>query len=432
MESTDFQSATSNEKATLPISRHEPKRLFVYLTCVYILTWYLQLGNRVGILGAIRFEFLLGFVLSLSALFTYFSEPQKHTPLLKPTLFFWGILTLYTLFSHDFSFSWNLYFDRVVKFSMLGMFLSVFVRTPWALKMVVGAFLLAMLKLGQEGFMGWLTGGQVWENQGIMRLHGSVSMYASPNSFSGMAVGCLPFIYYLYPSVAKLWKCCLLLLLIFCIVIIIYTGSRTGYIATVGVGLVFILKTQGRTRLLSLTMAVLVAGGTIFLVPSDYKQRFESIFASAEKRDGSTAARLDILKDSVSIYLAYPFGVGVGAFPLVRAEMFGRSQDTHNLYLELLTNLGPLGLVSFFVLVYRILWTNIDLQKRLEATHFPEKSFVMAISKSIVVFLYARLFLGLFGMDTYEIYWWFAVGMTVALWNITKVYAQDNSLINYK
>ena len=413
------------KKAALPIVRHEPKRLFVYLTCVYILTWYLQLGNRVGILGAIRFEFLLGFVLSLSALFTYFSEPQKHTALLKPTLFFLGILTLYTFLSYDFSFSWDVYFNRVVKFAMLGMFLSVFVRTPWALKMVVGAFLLAMLKLGQEGFVGWLTGGQVWENQGIMRLHGSVSIYAHPNSFSGMAVGCLPFIYFLFPAVSKIWKSLLLVLLLFCAVIILFTGSRTGYVATIGLGIVFFILSSPHARWRYMILACMVVSASVVFAPADYKERFQSIFSMQEAQGASAATRVEILSDAAQVFLAHPMGVGVGAFPLVRTEMFGRSQDTHNLYLELLTNLGPIGLVAFCVLVYQILKMNRQIQKQLGKASLPDQQFICAVSKSIEAFIWARLFLGLFGMDTYEIYWWFAIGITVAAYNLAKYSAKN-------
>lgn len=408
------------KKAALPIFRQESKRLFVYLTCVYILTWYLQLGNRVGMLGAIRFEFLLGFVLSLGALFTYFSEPQKHTPLLKPVLLFFGILTLYTFFSHDFSFSWNVYYNRVVKFSMLAMFLSVFVRTPWALKMVVGAFLLAMLKLGQEGFVGWLTGGQVWENQGIMRLHGSVPMVGHPNSFSGMAVGCLPFIYFLFPAVSKTWKSVLLVLLLFCAVIILFTGSRTGYVATIGLGMVFFINNSPRDRWRYLILAGLVASATVVFAPADYKERFQSIFTMQEKQGASAETRVEILSDAIQVFLAHPMGVGVGAFPLVRTEMFGRGQDTHNLYLELLTNLGPIGLVAFCILVYQILKVNKQIQKQLSKASLPDQQFIYAVSRSIEAFIWARLFLGLFGMDTYEIYWWFAIGITGAAYNLAK------------
>lgn len=401
-------------------NREEPNKLFVYLVCLYVLTWYLQVGFRSAFLDSIRFEFLLGLFLSVSAFFVYFSSPNRKGVLFVPAFIFLCILFAYTLFSYNFNYSWNIFFNRALKFSMLAFFLSMFIRTPWALKMVVGAFLLAMLKLGQEGFVGWWTGSMMWENQGIMRLWGSNGKYGHPNSLSGMAVGCLPFIYYLYPVVSKLLKWLLILLFIFCAVIIVFTGSRTGYLATLGLGAVFFWKHQGTDRWRYLVLAVLIAGVAIIMAPPAYKERFESIFTLKEKEGASAETRIEIWRDAINVYVAYPFGVGVGAFPLVREEMFGRSQDTHSLYLELLTNLGPVGFAAFLILVYRILWANRQIQAKVQAIQFGDKSFIIAISQSIVAFIYVRLFLGIFGMDTYEIYWWFGVGITSILWGITQ------------
>lgn len=401
-------------------SHGESKKLFVYLTCLYILTWYLQLNQRVGLLGAIRFEFFLGSFLSAGALVTYFTSPGKKSPLFGPVFFFLGVLTCYTLFSYDSIQSWYIYIDRVVKFSMLALFLSMFIRTPWALKMAMGAFFLAMMKLGQEGFVGWWTGSQMWQNQGVMRLHGSSSMYNLPNSFSGMAVGCLPFIYYLYPTVTRLWKSFLLILLLFCAVIIVFTASREGYVATLGLGVVFFIKSRGAERFRYLVLAIIIAVGAVAIAPAAYKERFGSIFMMKDKEGASTEKRIQIMVDAVQLYCAHPLGVGVAAFPFVREKMFGRSQEEHNLYFQLLTNLGPLGLVAFLLLIYRILWTNRELQKQMESIYFDDKSFFLAVSKAVVAFIYARLFLGLFGSDTYEIYWWFAVGLTSSLWAIIQ------------
>ena len=106
--------------------------------------------------------------------------------------------------------------------------------------------------------------------------------------------------------------------------------------------------------------------------------------------------------------------------------MFVRIQDTHNLYLELLTNMGPLGVVAFFFFIRQLLLLNNTIQQRLSARVDSEKIFQIAVSKAIVAFIYARLFLGLFGMDTYEIYWWFATGVTIALWSIDQSATTEN------
>ncbi|MCC4282380.1 MULTISPECIES: O-antigen ligase family protein [Marinobacter] len=394
-------------------SANESKFL-VLATCVFIVTWYLQLGGRVGLLGAIRFEFLLGTFLILCAVVRMLNERLSPTPLMKPICFFFSILVLYTLFSYDRSLSWTTFYERVVKFSMLALFFAAFIRTEWALKMAVAAFLLAMLKLGQEGFVGWLSGSMVWQNQGIPRLHGSTGLYFHPNSFSGMAVGCLPFIYYLFPVTNKFQKLALAALLVCCVIIIVFTGSRTGYVATILLGMYFWREKLKVRKFKYLILGVIVSITTYSLLPEEYTERLHSIVTLEEAQGSSSETRIQILKDAVNVFLSKPWGVGVSAFPSVRAEMFGRHQDTHNLYLELLTNMSALGILSFFIFIRTIIRENKNIITRTNS------SFVKAIAQAVIAFVYARLFLGLFGMDTYEIYWWFAAGLTIAMYRITK------------
>tara|TARA_R110001599_G_scaffold353709_1_gene595672 strand:- start:54 stop:1361 length:1308 start_codon:yes stop_codon:yes gene_type:complete len=404
-------SGEENRSLTAPNSKE--RKLFVYLTCLFIVTWYLQLGLRVGVLGAIRFEFILGAFLSVSALLTLLNE-KRSTPLKGPIIFFFSVLAFYTLFSYDRSHSWETFFNRVIKFSMLAAFLAAFVRTEWALKMVIAAFLLAMLKMGQEGLIGWLTGGMVWENQGIPRLHGVTGLYRHPNSYSGMAVGCLPFIYYLYPT-SNWWQKSLLIALLACaLIIIVFTGSRTGYVATILLSIYFWREKLKVRRAKYLLVGIAVFVTAYALLPEAYTERLHSIITLEEAQGSSSETRIQILKDAVSVFISRPWGVGVSAFPSVRYEMFGRIQDTHNLYLELLTNMSVLGVLSFFVFVGTIVRQNKIIIAR---TNSP---FVDAVAQAVIAFIYARLFLGLFGMDTYEIYWWFAAGLTMGMYRITS------------
>lgn len=405
-------------------SVEKEQKLFVYLICIYVITWYLQLGLRVEILGQIRFEFIIGFILSVCSIIKISGE-RKSTPLKTPTIFFFSVIIFYTIFTYDHQTSWNIFYQRVLKFSMLALFFTAFIRTEWALKMVIGAFLLAMLKLGQEGFTGWAGGGLVWQNQGVMRLHGSTPSYRHPNSFSGMAVGCLPFIYFLFPVVKKYWqKFALLTLLFFCLIIIIFTASRTGYVATGLLSAYAILKLKGKQK--KVAIAFLFIGFPLIFstIPSEYMERLQSIYTLEEAEGNSANARITILKDAAYIAASKPWGVGVAAFPKVRMEAFGRFQDTHNLYLELLTNLSIIGLIAFFILIKRIIDVNISIQRDLKDLDTYNSKFLTAISKAIVGFIMARLFLGLFGMDTYEIYWWFAIGLTASVYR-TKVRLMD-------
>lgn len=431
-----ISAARSYVGATNKIGRYnrshseKESKFLVIATCVFIFTWYLQLGGRVALLGAIRFEFLLGTFLIICAILRLLNERLPPTPLKKPICFFFGVLVFYTAFSYDHAQSWSVFYERVVKFSMIALFFAAFIRTQWALKMAIGAFLLAMMKLGQEGFVGWLSGSMVWMNQGIPRLHGSTGLYAHPNSFSGMAVGCLPFIYYLFPVANKTQKLALAGLFMCCVIIIVFTGSRTGYVATGLLVIYFWWERKGAGKLKFLALAALILPIAVSFLPADYLGRFESIFTLQEEQGASASKRIEILKDAVAVFISHPWGVGVSAFPSVRLEMFGRMQDTHNLYLELLTNLSIFGVIAFGYFVTIIIRTNRFIQVQIKnSPRFIDGNgpLVYACSRAVVAFILARLFLGLFGMDTYEIYWWFAAGVTMSLWRITEENANTSS-----
>ncbi|BFM10381.1 hypothetical protein R50072_05340 [Simiduia litorea] len=147
--------------------------------------------------------------------------------------------------------------------------------------------------------------------------------------------------------------------------------------------------------------------------PDQYVGRFESIFTGNEAEGASTSARMQIIHDAVEVYFAYPFGVGVAAFPAVRQEMFGRVQDTHNLYLELLTNLSPIGVLIFLWFIFKMISVNKGIMKDVRA-----KPINIALSKIVISYLYLRLVLGVFGMDAYEVWWWFALGLTFGNLNL--------------
>ncbi|MBE8716032.1 O-antigen ligase family protein [Cellvibrio polysaccharolyticus] len=400
------------------------EKLFVILFCIYIVTWYLQLGSRVGVLGAIRFEFLLGTFLLLVGFFKVFTV-DKPSPLRPIIVFYISVLAFYSVFSYDRSNSIDIFYNRVVKFSMMALFFAAFVRTEWALRMAVTAFLIAMAKLGQEGLFGWISGGLVWENQGVMRLHGSTMLYRHPNSLSGMGVGCLPFIYYLYPLVNKWQKLFLLFLLACCTVIIIFTASRTGYVATLLLGMYLSWDLIKKNKMKFFIFIAMVIPALVGFTPDQYKERFISIFTLEEAEGNSSGTRLEIIEDAFEIFLKKPWGVGVAAFPKVREDTFGRAQDTHNLYLELLTNLGVWGLLIFLYFIYKMMRLNKQVIKGLECDE--NMRFVVAISKAVVAFLLSRLFLGMFGMDTYEIYWWFALGLTLSSFSIYRNYIKSNN-----
>lgn len=408
-------------------------KYIVLLACGYVIIWYLQIGHRIPFLGSIRFEMIYALCLSVIAVIL----PIKidfHNPLTKWIILFFIVTVIQVPLSYNVQFSWYIFVDRVVKFAFMAFFIIAFFQKPKHLFWFLSAFMLACMKMGQEGFLGQLTGSLVWQNQGVMRLHGPTPLYLHPNSFTGMALGTVPFLLYFFPIVNKYIKLMLILQMIFALNIILFTGSRTGYVAFLGMLFVILLKSKNKLKILLILFIV----GLIAIpnIPQEYQERFDSIFSGQDKEGASTTKRIEILKDATEVFLKYPYGIGVGAFPSIRSDLYGRTQDTHNLYLEVLTNLGIQGFIVFILLIYKMLkllvmiknsfneklveLKEISLDNNKKSPQILELKILIATADSVILFIFVRLLLGLFGMDLYEIYWWFAIGITVSLYNIKK------------
>ena len=414
--------------------------LVLLLFCGYVIIWYLQIGYRRPELGAMRFEFFYAAILSLFAL-NYTSAANYQCPLTKHLILYFIVVIIQIPFSYNADYSWQVFVDRIVKFAFMAWFIIAFVKSPKGLIFFLCAFMLACMKMGEEGFLGQLTGSLVWQNQGIMRLHGTTPLYEHPNSFSGMALGTLPFVITFFPIVNKYLKALLALQTAFAMNIIIFSGSRTAYVGTLVLVLVTIIKSKNNKVKLGFILGV-AALCSIQIIPAEYMGRFASIYDPNKQVEGtSSQGRILILKDAWAIFIEHPFGIGVAAFPFIREDIYGRSQDTHNLYLEIATNLGIQGLIVFGLFINSLLKTlnririlseekaNKLVQAVLtgEDKNNEKRKYILnlrlleASARAVYLFIIVRLTLGLFGMDLYEIYWWFASGLTIALYNIQKI-----------
>jgi len=419
-----------------------PPFVVTVVLMMFVIARYMQWGARRDILATIRIEFLMGIGLTIASIVYLQSAPlnlgrlpgTKRVILAISLLFLCMIIQLPLAAAPDLA--WTVFFDRVIKFAMLTLFIAVLVRSPDGVRAFLFAFILGCFYVTQESARGAFSGGLIWENQGIMRLHGAVPIYRHPNSLAGVAMGVVPFIAFLLPAVkSRLWQLALLPPLATSLVCLLYSGSRTGYVAFFSFMVYWWL--QSRRKLRWILVAGLIGAAAVPILPEQYIGRFKSI-GGEEAEGNSKEKRVEILEDAVAIFMKNPLGVGVASFPEVRKQMFGRSQDTHNLYLEVATNLGIQGLVVFFFLIYAMLSSLKRVQRRFEQLAgrstraiqrgrpdrrqraWLERSqrdavFLRSATQATAGFLWVRLALGLFGMDLYEVYWWFAAGLTISL-----------------
>lgn len=432
--------ASAMEKRPSP-DAYPPRNWLVFgLFLAYVFYHYLQVGYRVPALGEMRGQFILGAVLSVLAFASLLQGSDKHTePAVKWALWLIVLMVVMSVFSVNPAYSWDIFIDRVIKFGMLALFIATFVRSPGDLRWFLAIYLLVFLKMGQEGLVGVLGGGLVWENQGVLRLHGSTPVYHHPNSFSGTQIGTLPFLIFLFPLLPRVLKVATLVQAFLVLWVVLFTASRTGYLGLASV--VGVAISLARSRAKAIGVALIIGTVALPLIPEQYIGRAATIFHHDDSAEhGSIFARKEILRDAWAIFLDNPFGVGVGAFPIVRNERFGRTQDTHNLYLEIGTNLGIQGLVIFSGLLITMFSSLLALRENTESqlreleqicppselgkqsleTHRRDVALIRATALALICFLVVRLTLGFFGMDLYEIYWWFAIGLIAALSHVNQ------------
>lgn len=408
-------------------NQQQPGQLtFSFVVFLFLVaSFYLQIGYRWPVFGAVRHELWIALVLGPIAIIRMVKESGWR----DSTIIQWSVALILWMVvmvaASDYpGESWSVVRDRVLKMAGLGLIIAGFVNHPRLLILFVGIYLLSFLKITQEGITGLITGSMVWENQGVPRLHGSTPNYHHPNSLAGTQLSVLPFILCLIPTVKGLLKKALIAQAALTIIVIVICGSRTAYLAGLICLLMMLIKSGTVKQKFSLMLIVPILA--LAFIPDAYWSRFETIFTQEEIQGRSFETRVQILRDAIGTFVENPGGIGVGAFPAYRMFNYGRVQDTHNLYLQVATNLGVVGLVIFFgfiLAIYRSLKRmsirlrdltveNIEQQGTLEYSYL---RILRAICNATIWFLIIRLLLGLFGHDLYEIYWWFAAGIAIAI-----------------
>jgi O-antigen ligase len=146
---------------------------------------------------------------------------------------------------------------------------------------------------------------------------------------------------------ARLVSFCALALTVFALLL---TMSRAAFVALIVLIVIFArsLRLDRRLWAVGLLAAVLLAA-----MPATFFHRL------AEAGSTGGAGRLDIWRVGLEMARHHPFlGVGLGNFPVVYKEYAGYAPNfqgflryAHNVYLDLWTELGILGVVLFFIAV---------------------------------------------------------------------------------
>jgi len=194
---------------------------------------------------------------------------------------------------------------------------------------------------------------------------------------------------------------------------LLLTGSRSSFMGLLVLTLILIGKSQ---RLWTyLLLGAMFAPFLFLALPPSLQLRFETIIhpevGPANAQESADGRYLGLVR-GFDLWSQFPLsGCGPGAWrPATPAPI-----EAHNLYGQIVGEMGTLGLFSFGFLIFAY-WTNVRQMKRLQRrTRASPDDFLFRLSRAVGVSVFLMLLMGNFGHNLFRYNWlWFGGFLIVA------------------
>lgn len=291
----------------------------------------------------------------------------------------------------------------------------------WA-KRCIGVMLTSTLIVAAYGILQYLSGSAStsWQDTKMFSdISGRVvSTFENPNVLGEFLILTTPFFFALTLNAKRMSEKALsFFMTCVCIICLVFTWSRGAWLGFM-FGMVLFLLIYSRKAMILLVAGLCTIPSWPFILPESIINRFTSI---GNISDSSTSFRVNIWKGSIRMIESFFLsGVGLGInsfqkiYPDYSLPAIESAPHAHNLYLELLAEIGVFGLLSFLVCMLIFTRSNFNLFRK------PN------IIKSNRLFVIAG-FCGIFaillqGLTDYVWYnyrlflmFWLVVGLTAAM-----------------
>jgi O-antigen ligase len=299
-------------------------------------------------------------------------------------------------------------FFKILVFYVL---LILVVQDEKDLKLLLSGFLGIMALYMAHSLWEYSNGRHVYR-MGIERLVGVDTTMGDPNSFGATIVYVLPFVaaFWLDPA-AKHWRWFLAGFVALSVICIGLTGSRSAFVGLLLGGLLMLLRSQGRLRLGAL--ALLAAPLLWAALPLSLQNRFETIIdpdVGPENAKTSAEGRIEGLRNGVKLWEENPLtGCGPGAW----RKATGSTIESHNLYGQLMGEMGSLGVVTFAAVLCGY-WINVRWIRKVYQQH-PDwgHDFLYQVAHAIGISVLLLLFLGNVGHNLFRYSWYWYGGFLI-------------------
>ncbi|MFO1431851.1 MAG: O-antigen ligase family protein [Candidatus Competibacteraceae bacterium] len=390
------------------------------LYCLFVISWFLHLGTRIPLLGAIRIDFILIIILSILA-FLRVMDHRNNIQAKTDTDKWLKVLIIYVICSIPFV-EWpgsviNSGIENWIKVSAFYYFTITFIGSEKDLKSLTFVFLacqtwrfLEPLYLHiTEDYWGDMASMADWET--MYRLAGAPSDVINPNGLAFVICTVLPFLYFTARLSWKNWLISTILISL-ALYTLMLTGSRSGFIGIIIIFLGIIAKSK--KRLLICISGILLLILSFPFLSSDMQDRYLSIVGAGPKNEVTAEGRWSGVINNFAIGFRRPiFGHGLGTSREVNANFGGNDQPAHNLYAEVFQELGLMGLIIFALFIKSIFIGFSQIQKADNKQNM--SLFLQKFNNAMQVWLAMNLAFSFasFGLNSYE--WYLFAGFSIVV-----------------
>jgi O-antigen ligase len=328
-------------------------------------------------------------------------------------VFFWIVL-LAAWFASPFSAQGTGTVENYFKVAVFYVLVMSTVRSEKDLKLLLMMFLGAMALYMAHSLREYHCG-RGESRMGTWRMIGVDASGSDPNSFGATIAFSLPIVFPLWYDFCsyrvRLGLAGYVALAAACILL---TGSRGAFLALSALAMTAVLLSKRRaTILLVLIIAAPVAWN---LLPEDRQNRYLTIIDPSRgpaNAQVSAESRWQGWHDGVRMWQEHPFfGTGPGAFGLAR----GYDLQSHQLYGQVLGELGTLGAMAFGTIVLCFLLNYLDMRQICRQEPDLRNTLSARLIQAVVVTVALLLLLGFAGHNLYRYTWlWFGAFQGIAL-----------------
>lgn len=311
------------------------------------------------------------------------------------------------LLAWNIQFSWNVKVYDFLKVIILYLMITLTINTESDLNIFIWFFLIFYVYLSYEPVFDYLnkinSAVEYYGNTYVSHvgpLSGHVALANNMNQMIPIAL------FLFYAARRKALKFIAAFAVVTFIVCLVGSDSRGGVVGFLMVGLLFLYFSK---KSIGYYFAIVGIFALIFVM----QPRMDSTMSRIN--DNSINARLSGLTNGAEMIIkGNLLGVGPGCYILAREHYFSYRMESHNIYGQVMGDLGIPGLIAAFLFVRQLFSYLLQIRKKLELNNC-EKTSLYFITTGIVVSLIARLFVSLGSHGLYFFYWYVMAALTAAI-----------------